>query len=47
MYINEKTCTIDKKLDEEYKLIKDELTLYKGMVESVGMAAAYDLVKGL
>lgn len=36
--INEKTCTIDKKLDEEYKLIKDELTLYKGMVESVGMA---------
>ena len=36
--IDEKTCTIDRKLDEEYKLIKDELTLYKGMIESVGMA---------
>ena len=36
--IDEKTCMIDRKLDEEYKLIKDELTLYKGMIESVGMA---------
>ena len=36
--IDEKTCTIDRKLDEEYKLIKEELTLYKGMIESVGMA---------
>lgn len=36
--IDDKTCVIDKKLDEEYKLIKDELSLYKGMVESVSMA---------
>ena len=36
--IDEKTCVIDRKLDEEYKLIKDELTMYKGMVESIGMA---------
>lgn len=36
--IDDKTCIIDKKLDEEYKLIKDELSLYKGMVESVSMA---------
>ena len=36
--IDEKTCMIDRKLDEEYKLIKDELTLYKGMIESIGMA---------
>lgn len=36
--IDDKTCSIDKKLDEEYKLIKDELALYKGMIDSVGMA---------
>ena len=36
--IDDKTCVIDKKLDEEYKLIKDELSLYKGMIESVSMA---------
>ena len=36
--IDEKTCTIDRKLDEEYKLIKNELTMYKSMIESVGMA---------
>ena len=36
--IDDKTCSIDKKLDEEYTLIKDELALYKGMIDSVGMA---------
>ena len=36
--IDDKACSINKKLDEEYKLIKDELALYKGIIDSVGMA---------
>lgn len=36
--IDDRTCVISNKLDEEYKLIKDELALYKGLVDSVGMA---------
>lgn len=36
--IDDRTCNISSKLDEEYRLIKDELAMYKGLINSVGMA---------
>lgn len=36
--IDEKTCAIDRKLEEECKLLNSGLSLYRGLVESVGMA---------